>query len=359
MTVGILQDIIEKVRELAALGTSNQSTDQKIIKYINSYYVNDFPDDLRLLKLKDVYTFTTIQGIDVYPFDFDNWSTVQGPAYCDKTQITLLQDPQSFFNYYYSVQTRETFDYGDDTTGPFSGTTQNVPILRSYNNNPMTDTQTANVGVFPSGYPPTFAEPNISRFQNILICANTATGSLHVTDDGNGNLIGDCTTGTIDYQTGEVDNLTFTSSVPDGNDIEISYIPVTESIPFSILFYQNQFFLQPVPDKAYSIQITAYREPSKALMGTTSLTAPDLNGRPELFGWWELIAFGTAKKFYQDRLDMEGVKMMEDFLQEQISQARTRTYAQLGTRAIPTIYRGESDQQENFGNPIWGVGGLY
>lgn len=354
MTVGILQDIIEKVRQLAALGNTDQSTDQKIVKYINSYYLYDFPDDLRILKLQDVYTFNTIQGIDTYPFDFDNWSSVSGPAYCDKLQVAFLQDPQQFFGYYYSVQQRETFASGDGGAGVYSGTTQSMPMLRSVYNNPMTDTQTAPTGIFPAGYPPLFADPNISRIQNILISANTSTGSLAVTDDGAGNLIGDCLAGgTINYQTGVISNLTFTSTVPSGNDIEISYIPVELATPFSILFYQNQFRLQPVPDKAYTIEITAYREPSKALLGTTSSTEFDLAGRPELFGWWELIAFGVAKKFYQDRLDMDGVQMMESFLQEQISQARTRTYSQLGNRSMSTIYRGETEQNENFGLTKW------
>lgn len=353
MTVGILQDIMQKVREIAGLGNTDQSTDTKIIKYINSYYLYDFPDDLRLLKLKDVYTFNTEQGRDTYPFDYDSWSTVEGPAYCEKEQIPLLQDPKSFYSYYFSLQTRETFDTGDGTAGDYSGTCQNIPILRSVNNNPITSSPNTSLGVFPDNVPPTFSEPNISRIQNILISANTATGSLRVTDDGDGNLIGDCNTGTIDYQTGEIADLEFTSSVPSGNDIDISYIPVELSRPYSILFLQNQFIIRPVPDKAYQIEITAYREPSKALLGTTSDTVPNLSGRPELFGWWELIAFGVAKKFYQDRLDMDGVQLMDAFLNEQISQARTRTYAQLGSRSIDTIYRGESSQQENFGDFWW------
>jgi hypothetical protein len=66
-----------------------------------------------------------------------------------------------------------------------------------------------------------------------------------------------------------------------------------------MLFFQNQFVLRPVPDKAYTIEITAYRQPSQALMGTNDPTTPDLNGRPEELYWWELIAFGVAKKLYQ------------------------------------------------------------
>ena len=354
MTVGTLQDIIEKIREVSASGNSLQVTDTKIIKYINSYYLYDFPNDLRILKLKDVYTFNTIQGVDTYPFNFDHWSTVEAPAYCGKVQITLFQDKMTFYGYNFNTQQLETFDMGDGTAGPYSGTTQASPIIKSVNNNPIVDTQTANTSVFPAGYPPNFVQNNISRIQNILISANTATSSLHVTDDGAGNLIGDCLAGgTIDYQTGAIANLTFTSSVPDDNDINIQYTQAVLSQPYNILFFQNQFVLRPVPDQSYTIEITAYRQPSQALLGTNSTSTPDLNGRPEQFDWWELLAFGVAKKLYQDRLDTDGVQMMEAFLQEKISEARTRTYGQLGSRQINTIYRNETNQLNNYGGIKW------
>lgn len=354
MTVGILQDIIEKTRELSASGNSLQVTDTKILKYINSFYLYDFPDDLRILKLKDVYTFNTIQGVDTYPFDFDSWSTVEAPAYCGKIQMTLFQDKANFYGYNFNSQQLETFDTGDGTTGPYSGTAQNYPLIKSVNNNPMTDTQITNTSIFPAGYPPTFDESNISRIQNILISANTATSSLHVTDDGAGNLIGDCVAGgTINYQTGAIAALTFTSVVPSGNDINIQYLQAVQGQPYTMLFFQNQFVLRPVPDQAYTIEITAYREPSKALLGTTSFTTPNLNGRPEQFDWWELIAFGVAKKLYQDRLDMDGVQMMEAFLQEKISEARTTTYGQIGKRQISTMFKNESTNQNTLGWSGW------
>ncbi len=352
MSVGILQDIVQKVMELAALGTGDQSTVEKILKYLNSYYLYDFPNDLRILKLKDVYTFNTIQGVDVYPFDFDQWSTVESPAYCGKIQISLFQDKASFYRYNFNSQQLQTFTQGDGTEGPYLGTTQASPIIKSVNNNPIADTKTAPTGVFPVGYPPTFRQNNISRVQNILISANTATSSLHVTDDGAGNLIGDCVSGTIDYQTGAIGNLIFTQPVPGGNDINIQYTQAVEGQPLTILFFQNQFTIRPVPDQSYTIEMTAWRQPSQALLGTDSLTDPNLGGRPEQFDWWELLAFGTAKKFYQDRLDMDGVQLMEQFLQEKISEARTRTYAQIGTRQINTMFRDETTNQNSLG--LWG-----
>jgi hypothetical protein len=343
MTIGLLQDIIQKVRIVSASGNSNQVTDQKIINYINSYYLYDLPNDLRNIKLRDTYTLNTIQGVDVYPFDFDHWSTIEGPCYCGKINIALFQDKMTFYRYNFNSQSNETFETGNGTVGPYSGTTLANPVVRSVGNNPMVSTSLCSTQPFPSGYPPNFTIDGIGRIQNILISANTATGSLNVSDDGNGNLIGDCITGgTINYQSGVISNLNFTLSIPGNNNINIQYLQAVEGQPYSILFFQNQFIVRPVPDQGYTIEMTGVRQPSQVLLGTNSNTSPNLSGRPEEMFWWELIAFGVAKKLYQDRLDTDGVQMMDAFLQEKIDEARTRTYAQLGTRQIVTMYRDET-----------------
>jgi hypothetical protein len=108
-----------------------------------------------------------------------------------------------------------------------------------------------------------------------------------------------------------------------------------------------------VPDQGYTIEMTGVRQPSQALLGTNSNTAPQLDGRPEELFWWELIAFGVAKKLYQDRLDTDGVAMMDAYLQEKISEARTRTYGQLGSRSISTMFRDESTNQNISGWLGW------
>jgi len=344
MTVGLLGDIIERIRIVSATGRSSQLTDEKIIKYINAYYINDFPSDLRILKLKDIYTFNTIQGVDVYPFDFDNWMGVSAPAFIAKIQVPLFQDWNSFYGRNFNASTSEIFDYGDGTVGPYSGSTVGSPMRRSVYNNPMVVTQTAPTGVSPAGYPPNFGNPNITRIQNILISANTASSTLHVTDDGAGNLIGNCTSGTIDYLTGVITNLSFSVSVPTDNEIRVQYIKTTFGKPTAILFQHNQFVLSAVPDQAYAVEMEAFRQPSKALLGTTSTTAFNESGRPEEFSWWELIVYGVSKKLYQERLDMEGVQMMQVFIEEQLSNIRSKTYGQLGSRQIPTMYRDALNQ---------------
>lgn len=357
MSIATLGDIITKVRKLTGSGTSLQLTDAQIIDYINSFYIYDFPAAFRSLKLKDIYTFNTIQGVDTYPFDYNHWSTVQAPVYCMKRNIQLFTNQWSFFNQSYNWQFQDNFTQGNGTTGPYSGTLTSAPLLRSVNNNPRVSTPLSPTGVFPAGVPVTFPQTNISRIQNILITANTSTSSLHVTDDGAGNLIGDCAAGgTIDYQTGDIVNLIFTSIIPGGNNIQAQYCPFQPTIPLAILFIQNQFVLRPVPDIAYTIELTAYRLPSQVLLGSMDPNEPDTNGVPELLEWWETLAFGAAKKIFEDRWDDDGVASMARGLADRYEANEARTYAQLGTQQINTIF---TDQLNNnygnygltFGNP--------
>lgn len=339
MTVGVLSDIIELTRELTGTGNNAQMTDEKIIKHINSFYLYDFPAEFRSLDLKNNYTFNTVQNVDTYPFDADHNTTVEMPVYVNKRLAQLYTSPWPFYGLFFNWQNREVFDTADGTVGPYSGTVQATPVIRSVNNWPAVTSVTSNTLQFPTGYPPSFNEPNISRVQNILISANTTTGTLHVTDDGNGNLIGDCTTGTIDYTTGVITNLQFTNTIPSGNDINISYNQGSPSIPQAVLFYQNQLTLRPIPDGAYTIELITYRTPSQALLGTGSST--NLTGRPEILEWWETLAYGAAKKIYESRQDMEGVAMMDKGLMERYARNETRTYAQLGKSQTSTIFRGQ------------------
>ncbi len=349
-----LSDIILKTRKLTGTGNDLQLIDATIIDYINSFYLYDFPAQFRSLQLKNVFTINTIQNIDTYPFDFEHYSTLESPANIDKKIVPLYTTPWPFYSLFFNWQNREVFATGDGTDA-YTGTAQDIPIIRSYNNNPMADTQTSPVATFAVGsYPATFAEPNIARVQNILITANTAAGTLNVTDDGDGALIGDVNaagTNTINYQTGAID-VTFSAVIPADTDVTISYNPANPAIPQAILFWQNQITLRPVPDQGYLVEIVAYRRPSQALLGSGTTT--NLTGVPELLEWWETLAVGAAKKIYEDRQDMEGVAMMDKMLVERYSLNETRTYAALGKQKIDTIF---SDQISGLGGGFFGWGG--
>jgi hypothetical protein len=190
----------------------------------------------------------------------------------------------------------------------------------------------------------------------MLISANTASGTLNVTDDGDGTLIGDVadTSGTIDYQTGIIANLTFSALIPSGEAINIAYNPSNPAIPQAVLFWQNQITLRPVPDKGYTVEIVGYRRPSQVLLGTVDPLVPNEAGVPELLEWWETIAAGAAKKIFEDRQDADGIMLMDKMLAERYDLNETRTYAQLGKQRIGTIF---SDQLEGNEGGNFGFGG--
>lgn len=356
MAIVTLAAIRLKFRKLTGASTSYAITDADIDDYINSFYSYDFPAQFRSLKLKDKYTFNTIQGIDTYAFNSEQYITVEMPCYCMKREIKLFNDPWSFYGVNFNWQQQQNFTFGTGSTGPYSGTLSAVPIIRSVNNDPSTAGVPNTPPILAANSPQTYPSQGYSgyqagRVQNILITVNTSTSTLNVTDDGAGNLIGDCSAGTIDYLTGAISGLLFTVVIPSGNAIQAQYNPVQPSIPLSIMFFQNQFTLRPVPDQGYTVELIAYRQPSQALF-----TAGAGTGTPELSEWWECLAFGAAKKFYEDRLDPDGIALMDKSLRERYDVAYTRTYAQLGKQRISTLY---SDQlTQNYGSgQIFGNGG--
>jgi hypothetical protein len=356
-----LANAITKTRKLTGSTNSFQTTDSYIVQQMHSFYSYDLPAKFRSLKLKDIYTFTTNVGQDVYPFNSELYVTVNQPCYCAKREIRLFTDPWSFYGVNYNWQLFTNFASGDGTTGPYSGFTTASPLVPSANNDPGPQ-------ISPNLFFPQ------SRVQNVLITANVvgANGvgqTQNVTDDGQGNLIQIFQTSnntsqeyawtyyrqyasstptipgnaTINYQSGEITGLVFAQAIPEGTPIQIQYNPKTLSIPLSIMFYQNQFTLAPVPDQGYTVELTCYRQPIQALL------ASDMSGNPELSEWWEILSVGASKKIFEERLDSDGVIFIDKMLKERYDVIETRTYAQIGQQRITTIY---TDQLTyNYGTP--------
>ncbi len=366
-----LANAVTKTRKLTGSSNSFQVTDSYIVSQMHSFYSYDLPAKFRSLKLKDIYTFTTNIGQDVYPFNSELYITVNNPCYCAKREIKLYHNPWEFYGSNFNWQQYTTFASSSGTIGPYSGYTTASPMIASVNNDPGTQ-----------------GNPNLyftqGRVQNILITANVIGSNgvgetQNVTDDGQGNLIQIFHTSnstnqeygwtyyrqyasstpsipggsTINYQTGAITGLVFVDStgtpvtVPSGNPISIQYNPKQFSIPLAIMFYQNQFTLCPTPNAGYTIELTCYRQPIQALI------AQDMTGNPELSEWWEILSVGAAKKIFEERLDSDGVIFIDKMLKERYDIIETRTYAQIGQERIQTLY---TDQlQFNFGSV--GIGG--
>jgi hypothetical protein len=442
-----LADAITKCRKLTGSNNTFQITDQQIVTYMNSFYTYDMPAKFRSLKLKDIYTFTTNAGQDVYPFNSELYITVDNPCYCAKREIKLYNDPWNFYGVNFNWQCHENFASGNGTAGAETGvitaitnatnalvtsanhglTTGNSVLItgvggmtelngNTYNitvvdvNDFLINVNSTTFGVYTSGGnwftsayngftrgkpispsvnndPGPQSNPSLyfpqSRVQNILITANVpgpngVFQTQNVTDDGQGNLIQIFQTSnntnqefgwtyyrqyasatplipgnaTINYATGQISGLTFAEDIPPGVPIQIQYNARKPSIPLAIMFYQNQFTLSPMPNKGYTIELTAYRSPIKALL------AQGLAGNPELSEWWEILAVGAAKKIFEDRLDTDGVIYIDKMLKERYDIIETRTYASIGQQRIQTIYTDQLTYNYGSGGFFGGNGAI-
>ena len=144
----------------------------------------------------------------------------------------------------------------------------------------------------------------------------------------------------INYITGVFD-ITFTSAPGTAVPINSQTVPQVASLPQSILFYNNQFTVRPVPDQPYRVNFEVYQRPV-ALLATGQT--------PELEEYWQYIAYGAAKKIFEDRMDLEKVLADLQHLNMKIKEAwsTAETIVQNTQQRSATIYQ----QQVNGNN--WG-----
>src|ERR1044071_7246405 len=125
MPIVTLSSIYAKIRRLTGsdflqlpdVAIAGDPNSVGIADYINSFYNYDLPAQFRSLKLKDKYTFNTIALIDTYPFNSEQYTTVEMPCYCMKREIALYNDPYSFYGANFNWQQQTNFSFGNGTNG--------------------------------------------------------------------------------------------------------------------------------------------------------------------------------------------------------------------------------------------------
>lgn len=330
-----LRAIRQKIRAMTARTSPNQISDDKIDDYINTFYVYDFPEHIRLESLRINYQFITESNRPVYDFPRNLYLTTMPPVYVAGYQSYMTQSRENFFRINSQLNFIQQSVATGDGTNAFSGTLINTPIVPGFKRNP------------PGAYSTTvFPEPRFINW-NVLISANgppdPVSGiqpSYSLVDDGLGNffsiLDGDSdpanSRGSINYITGEVSISNFPVSVPMGTAINAQYIPYVASRPQSAIFFQDQIILFPVPDQAYTVSFEAYAYP------TAFLNDPSGVSHPQLDEWWQLLAFGASLKIFEDNGDFENYSKFRPLFEEQLLLAQRRTIVQQTSERVATIY---------------------
>lgn len=333
-TLSTLSKIIIKVRRLTRSMSESQLSTDEIKNYINTFILYDFPEHLRLQTLRTTFTFYAQPFVDVYStdttdplnpmFNFKNkYISVHTPIYIAGYQSMFSQSREQFFAIYPIVNSIQSIGTaGDGITTFFEGTIPNVPLLKD---NVLFSSVDINSNAL------------TIKDQSIPLNVN---GLLIDVQTGN-------TVGAIDYVTGQF-LFTFPVAPASGQAINSQTVPYVASQPQALLFYDTQFTLRPVPDQPYRVDMEVYRRPDELL---------DQDQQPDLSEWWQYIAYGAAKKVFEDRMDPESVQTIFPEFMKQQNLINRRTIVQQTEQRTATIYT--ENTAGGFGPGWWYGGGTF
>jgi len=299
-----LAQIRTKVRRITKMPSANQLTDVELDEYINTFYLYDFPEHLRLINLKETYTFITEPDVDQYNFTPNTIVSIEPPVYVGGYEIMYFQDREQYFTLYPEIQRNEVLTTGNGGIGPYTGTLTGIPIKR---NRVLISTVDVN--------------------GNALSATDTPLTSTTGTFNGPDVVAGS----TINYITGVIGAVTWSGAIAAGEDIQIQTVNYQRARPQAALFYDDIIQLSPVPDQAYEFVINAYVTP-------TAFVSTNPAQEPELREWWQLIAVGAALKIFGDMLDMESYAKIQIVFDEQKRLVERRTIKQISNQRSSTIY---------------------
>jgi hypothetical protein len=141
--------------------------------------------------------------------------------------------------------------------------------------------------------------------------------------------------------TGALD-ITFTTAPANGQDIWLQAHQEPLGKPKAVFFGRDLFDFRPVPDQVYEVMLQTYSIPNALLDGAEF---------PSIIRWWEYIAYGAARKVFQDRMDLESLALIEPEFQKQETLVLRHTIMQSANDRAATVYTGlyPFDVYEKFG----------
>lgn len=332
MATATLNDIKIKVRRLTRSLSTNILSEADLEQYINTFVLYDFPEHLRLFNLETTFSFYTEPYKDVYEtsttstdplYDFKNkYITVHPPVYIAGYEALFSESREEFFAMYPKLNNIQSIGTGDALTTTFTGT---VPVKQGTgsvnsavllkNNVVFSSVGAAKLGLIMIDYPIS------AQLGNLYVPGGSPT-STTVQDVNN----------YINYVTGQY-VVNFINPPGSSETVNVQSVIVQPSRPTSVLFQDSKFTVRPVPDQPYEITMNVFAQPTELLSNSDT---------PELKEWASYIAYGAAKKVFEDRMDLESVQMIMPEFKTQEKLINRRTIVQQTSQRTPTIYDSSS-----------------
>ena len=312
-----LADIRDKVRKLTKRPVATQITDVSIDKYINTFILYDFPQEVQTFDLTQNIEFCTTPYVDKYSTtvgayiynlqDFKNMTvSLNNPVYVAGRQVFLSQDQTEFYNLYSPDKDLGIIGTGDGIVTNFTYTLQ-PKVLHS----------SVVIGT-------------LNAAGEALIAVDVPNTDTYGREANTGELRdqSEVAIGTIDYITGAID-VTFGVAPKAGASVTYEAKSFMEDLPRSVLFFNNEFILRPVPDKVYEVKFQVEVLPTELI---------NVGDSPDIKQWFQFIAYGAAIKILQDNSDFETVQhLMPEFINQKMLVSR-RTSRIKSKEESKTIY---------------------
>lgn len=331
-----LERIRKKIRRLVKAPSQSQLSNQEINEHVNDIVKFGMPQECKVFTLTRTLTFYTRPYVDVYStvtsnqgdplYDFKNkYYEVSKPVYISGDEVFYSQSVEQFYNVHPKSNYVVKIGSGDGIQTVFQGSigAEKAPI---YRNNVL----------FSS------VDNNGNAIQRKDVPVTDRVGNIVSTDDQS-DQSSVSANNNINYVTGDY-IVTFNSPPDNGADVYIHTVPYKASKPRSMLFFNNEFTIRPVPDKSYPVNIQVYVQPVE-LMGDTD--------KPELDLWWQFIAYKAAQTILVEMSDNEKAEKMELYAQEQASNIIRRTINIMSNERSATLYMdniGTSGPNKSFYN---------
>lgn len=144
--------------------------------------------------------------------------------------------------------------------------------------------------------------------------------------------------GTVNYITGVVNfNLATVNVTPEiGSDFVTWVSQYQVGRPYSMLFWNNEFTIRPVPDHTYKVEVETYMTPVQFIENTDN---------PLLLQWWQYISYGAAMEIQRERNDYDSVEgMREGFMRQEALVLERQGIEEINQRNA-TIFSSTTPQQ--------------
>lgn len=354
-TVWNLDRMRQEIRKITGRFDDSQITSQQIDDYINDFYLYDFPEELRSLKLKDYYDFVTIPNVGEYTVPQNTFANPQNtvnptsiaidslgsnqaiynvmpPVYVDGYQSAWYQDPDVFQRIWPQLdQVQKSVKV--TVAGQFIYTFQlfAVPILQG--SVMIGCSRPDQTTVLPDETFRDISTPNSFVNPGVLYRQNALTGTVDTTAD--------CK---IDYLTGQV-SVEFSVAPNPGIPINAHFWTYVASRPRDIMWFNQKLTLRPVPNDSYRVRMVAQYQPTVVLDAKdTTLqsqfdeTTAGARQTSNFFEWWQLLVYGASLKIFITDGDHEEYERNRPYYEMMKLEAQRRCLKQMSNQRINTIY---------------------